>query len=248
MFSLDPAPKIACVAIAFIVSATQETAWGGSTSSSMSHASSPSSAHSPAARASSVSRATSGPRAPSAPSARSPTSGLSPEGRNNGGASAQFQSSAAGACQGIAATNCLARAEAEFKASGGDPLPLWRVPVPTNIPPVPPPPPIVEPATANPLGFEQSGGSTGVRITQGGGPTLADCMTYWDPAVHMTKELWKNVCVRTLNGTTQTEHALDPTAQGFAEATTPRAKHARHAAGKHRPARTADTDRRDAQR
>lgn len=138
----------------------------------------------------------------------------------------------------------MAKAEAEFKASGGDPLPLWTAPVPTVIPPVRQPPPIVEPnPISNPEGFEQSGGSTGVRITQGGGPTLADCMTFWDPATHMSKALWKNVCGRTLNGTSQTEYALEPTAQGFAEAPTPRATQTRHYAGNRHPAHTADVDR-----
>jgi hypothetical protein len=33
----------------------------------------------------------------------------------------------------------------------------------------------------------------------GGGRTLANCMGFWDPATHMTKQEWKASCQRTLN-------------------------------------------------
>ena len=33
----------------------------------------------------------------------------------------------------------------------------------------------------------------------GGGETLADCMSFWEPATHMTKAEWKAACRRTLD-------------------------------------------------
>jgi hypothetical protein len=33
----------------------------------------------------------------------------------------------------------------------------------------------------------------------GGGKTLSDCMGFWEPATHMSKQEWKAACKRTLN-------------------------------------------------
>jgi hypothetical protein len=79
--------------------------------------------------------------------------------------------------------------------------------VPTVVPATPAAPAIAEP-TANTQNFEQSDGGSGVVITAGGGPTLADCMALWEPAVHMTKALWRDVCKRTMNGINEPTLAL----------------------------------------
>ncbi|CAN0488815.1 unnamed protein product, partial [Phaeothamnion confervicola] len=76
-------------------------------------------------------------------------------------------------------------------------------------PPTPATDPIPEPATsaAGPL-IEGSGGSSRPANNPGGGPTLADCMALWEPAVHMSKPLWKDVCVRTMNGINEPQVAI----------------------------------------
>lgn len=120
---------------------------------------------------------------------------LSPQGLNGGGASS------AGACPGDAQVNCQARAKSGFSAAGGDPLPVSSVPQPSTIPQTPATSPVPDTTASEPAQpLEQSGGASGVVITQGGGPTLADCMALWEPAVHITKPRWKEICVRTMNG------------------------------------------------
>lgn len=32
----------------------------------------------------------------------------------------------------------------------------------------------------------------------GGGKSLADCMAFWEPATHMTKQQWRTACKRTM--------------------------------------------------
>jgi hypothetical protein len=119
------------------------------------------------------------------------------------------------ACEQGVPGNCEATAESRSTVSGGDPNPIFTPPVATTIPPTPATPAITEPTTNTGPILEQSGGSSGVVTTAGGGPSLADCMALWEPAVHMTKTLWKDVCVRTLNGIEEPQVALgsvDPTA------------------------------------
>jgi len=117
-------------------------------------------------------------------------------------------------CEGEVSANCEARAESDETISNGDPNPVWSAPTPTTVPSTPPTPQINEPQTAT-QDFEQSGGGSGVTITEGGGPTLADCMALWEPAVHMTKQLWKNVCIRTMNGINEPQVALDSIDPGY---------------------------------
>jgi hypothetical protein len=131
-------------------------------------------------------------------------------------------------CEGEVSANCEATAQSRFTVSGGDAAPVWTAPTPTAVPPTPPTDPINEPQDTTTQNFEQSGGASGVVITEGGGPTLADCMALWEPAVHMSKPLWKNVCIRTMNGINEPEVALgsvDPSS-----APSHRARHARHVA------------------
>lgn len=111
------------------------------------------------------------------------------------------------ACETDESVNCEARIESYSTATQGDPNPAWIAPVPTTIPPTPAAPPIVEPATDTGALFEQSSGATQIE-TAGGGPTLADCMALWDKDVHMTKALWKTVCVRTMNGIDEPSEGL----------------------------------------
>lgn len=127
-------------------------------------------------------------------------------------------------CETIVSANCEARAESLFTATQGDPALPWTVPTPTIVPPTPAAPKIVEPLTATGPILEQSGGSSRPAI-EGGGPTLADCMAIWSPDVHMTKTLWKGVCVRTLNGVNEPEVAL-----GSEPSATPHHVHARRQA------------------
>jgi len=124
-------------------------------------------------------------------------------------------------CEGVVEVNCLAKAESLLGASDGDTTPLWSAPVPTTLPPAIAMQPITEPAQDTSLPTEQSGGASGVVITAGGGPTLADCMALWDPAVHMTKSLWKSVCIRTMNGIQEPSlaiHSVDPSAPAHTHA------------------------------
>lgn len=111
------------------------------------------------------------------------------------------------ACETDESVNCEAKIESYSTATQGDPNPVWIAPVPTTIPPTPAAPPIVEPATDTGIPLEQSGGTTQIE-TAGGGPTLADCMSLWDKDVHMTKALWKTVCVRTMNGIDEPSEGL----------------------------------------
>ncbi|WP_295555099.1 hypothetical protein [uncultured Hyphomicrobium sp.] len=130
-------------------------------------------------------------------------------------------------CEGEVSANCEAMAESRFSATGGDPAPVSIPPTPTTIPPTPAAPAIAEPQASDTQSLEQSGGSSGVVITEGGGPTLADCMALWDPAVHMTKALWKDVCKRTMNGINEPHVALESIDPGYAAS---RSKPARNAA------------------
>lgn len=119
-------------------------------------------------------------------------------------------------CVGEVSANCAAIEESQFTVSGGDPNPIRTPPVATSIPPTPAAPSIPEPlAQPGPL-LEQSGGGSGVVVTAGGGPTLTDCMALWEPAVHMSKDLWKDVCKRTMNGINEPQMALDSIDPGYA--------------------------------
>lgn len=64
---------------------------------------------------------------------------------------------------------------------------------------------------------ELSGGGTRTQAQQSGagGPTLADCMSNWDPTTDMSKSEWKATCIRTLNG-------IDLPTEGVADTTAPR--------------------------
>lgn len=164
---------------------------------------------------------------------RSPTGA---SGATNGGSTSATATSPitpppnfSSACEGEVSANCEATAESRFTVSNGDQDPSWSAPVPTAVPPTPPTDPISEPQDTTSQTFEQSGGGSGVVITEGGGPTLADCMALWEPAVHMTKELWKNVCIRTMNGIDEPQVALDSIDPQTAASHRP--KHTRHVAG-----------------
>jgi len=128
-------------------------------------------------------------------------------------------------CEGEVSANCEATARSRATVSNGDTDPIWSAPVPTVVPPTPPTDPIAEPQDDTDQNFEQSGGASGVVITQGGGPTLADCMSLWEPAVHMTRQLWKNVCIRTMNGIDEPQVALGSVDPGHGT----RRKHTREA-------------------
>jgi hypothetical protein len=49
-------------------------------------------------------------------------------------------------------------------------------------------------------------GSSGAGSSKLGPPddareeTLADCLSFWDPGTHMSKEEWRRTCERTMNG------------------------------------------------
>jgi hypothetical protein len=111
------------------------------------------------------------------------------------------------ACETAESVNCEAKIEAYSSATQGDPNPPWTAPVPTTVPPTPAAPAIVEPSTNTDPVLEQSGGASQVE-TAGGGPTLADCMSLWEKDVHMTKALWKTVCIRTMNGISEPSEGL----------------------------------------
>jgi hypothetical protein len=73
-------------------------------------------------------------------------------------------------------------------------------------------PGINEPAPEQPmqsLGAGMSGPGSPIRLDpsdQLGPPkdavqdTLGDCMSFWDPGTHMSKDEWRRTCQRTLNG------------------------------------------------
>ena len=42
------------------------------------------------------------------------------------------------------------------------------------------------------------GSETNPSAPGGGGKTLADCMGFWEPATHMTKQEWRGACQRTI--------------------------------------------------
>ena len=42
------------------------------------------------------------------------------------------------------------------------------------------------------------GSETNPSAPGGGGKSLADCMGFWEPATHMTKQEWKSACQRTI--------------------------------------------------
>lgn len=118
-------------------------------------------------------------------------------------------------CEGEVSVNCEATARSRNTVSNGDFDPIWSAPVPTAVPPTPPTDPIVEPQDAAEQNFEQSGGASGVAVAVGGGPTLADCMSLWEPSVHMTRPLWKDVCIRTMNGIEEPQVALGSVDPGY---------------------------------
>jgi hypothetical protein len=118
-------------------------------------------------------------------------------------------------CEGEVSANCEATARSLSTVSNGDPDPIWSAPVPTAVPATPPTDPIVEPQDATEQNFEQSGGTSGVEMAVGGGPTLADCMALWEPAVHMSRPLWKDVCIRTMNGIDEPQVALAAVDPGY---------------------------------
>ena len=120
-------------------------------------------------------------------------------------------------CETGEGANCEARIESYSTVTEGDPNSTWSAPVPTTVPPTPTAPQIVEPTTETGPILEESGGAAQVDTT-GGGPTLADCMSLWDKDVHMTKALWKTVCIRTMNGINEPSEGLG--------LSTPKAQHA----------------------
>lgn len=76
--------------------------------------------------------------------------------------------------------------------------------------------------------FSSSGGTTTAH-PGGGSETLASCMSFWEPATHMSKQEWRRTCQRTLNGInlpdeTGTVTPVPPTSYQA------RAAHAKHAA------------------
>jgi hypothetical protein len=111
------------------------------------------------------------------------------------------------ACETAESVNCEAEIESHLTVTQGDPNLPWSAPVPTTIPPTPAAPQIVEPSTDTGAILEGSGGASQVE-TAGGGPTLTDCMSLWDNDVHMTKALWKSVCIRTMNGIDEPSEGL----------------------------------------
>ncbi len=121
-------------------------------------------------------------------------------------------------CEGEVSVNCEARAESLYDATGGDLATPWSAPVPTVVPATPTAPAITEPASDT-QNFEQSDGGSGVVITAGGGPTLTDCMALWEPSVHMTKALWRDVCKRTMNGINEPTLALRSVDPSYGAAT-----------------------------
>lgn len=69
----------------------------------------------------------------------------------------------------------------------------------------PPAPPVVTAPSAASLTSNvavdaSSGGTSRIGNPGASGPRLAECMTVWEPALHMSKGEWRATCVRTLNG------------------------------------------------
>jgi hypothetical protein len=81
-------------------------------------------------------------------------------------------------------------------------------------------------ATATEQPNELSSGGTPRQTLRygGGGPTLTDCMSLWDPSTDMSKPEWKATCVRTLNG-------IDLPTEGVANPAAPAHQHAPATAG-----------------
>ena len=48
------------------------------------------------------------------------------------------------------------------------------------------------------LALSPGGSETNPSAPGGGGKTLADCMGFWEPATHMTKQEWRGACQRTI--------------------------------------------------
>jgi hypothetical protein len=112
-------------------------------------------------------------------------------------ASAPFAPSS---CPSEVMANCEATEAAMSAATEGSGVsPVWTAPTPTVVPPTPAAEPI-PPSLAPAQPFIESSGGQPKPVTMGGGPTLADCMALWEPDLHMTKQLWKTTCVRTMNG------------------------------------------------
>lgn len=61
-------------------------------------------------------------------------------------------------------------------------------------------PAIGQPSPPIPEVFASSGGPATVDHSGGGAETLASCMSFWEPATHMSKPEWRATCQRTLNG------------------------------------------------
>lgn len=105
-------------------------------------------------------------------------------------------------------TECAAMQESLATVTSNATDPVWHAPTATVIPPTPTTEAIPNPLTSAESILESSGGSSTPDNTQGGAPTLADCMALWDPAVHMSKVEWRTTCTRTLNGTGMSEVAV----------------------------------------
>ena len=62
----------------------------------------------------------------------------------------------------------------------------------------------VQPPTPTPPAAAATGGGTsrqgGGSTPGGGGSTLADCMSFWEPATHMSKSEWRSTCQRSKAG------------------------------------------------
>ena len=52
------------------------------------------------------------------------------------------------------------------------------------------------PTIASPSPSSPSPTEAAPSIAGGGGKTLEDCMSFWEPATHMTKVEWKGACIR----------------------------------------------------
>jgi hypothetical protein len=86
-------------------------------------------------------------------------------------------------------------------------LPNPMPPIP-SVAPLSPQLPTTQSTAGGTARQDTSGSSSGAGGTSseatpsvpgGGGKTLADCMSFWEPATHMTKAEWRRACQRTLN-------------------------------------------------
>ena len=71
------------------------------------------------------------------------------------------------------------------------------------------------PATEQPNELSSGGTPRQDPFFGGGGSTLTDCMSIWDPTTDMSKSEWKATCIRTLNG-------IDLPTEGVAGTAAPR--------------------------